>query len=404
MPDPATVLALALAGAPASPAIEDPSGRALDRFFAALARSDAGEPGALTRVMHVGDSSIGLDGLPHALRRRMQARFGDGGAGFVMLDRESDNYRNNAALLDAQGWHVCYVAYKCDPSGHYGYGGHVFRGRPGARTTIRTRTRGSTGRTLARVELWYGADPRGGELEIQIDDEMRQVFDTRADSRLDRWHGWQLVPGPHRLTIRDRGTGRPRVYGVVLETDGPGVVWDTISMIGAFARRVLELDREHLAAQVRRRRPDLVVFGFGGNDLRRMVVGGLAGPEFTAEYRKVIAHVRGGQDLACLVVSINDHAEAGDVAIGHRHNREMVAAQRAAALAEGCGFFDVIAAMGGPGSIRQWRRHDPPWAEPDLQHLSMAGRDRLGELIFAAIVARYDTWRARPRADDDGVR
>ena len=85
---------------PAQP-VEDPTGRALDRFFAALARSDDGEAGALTRVSHFGDSSIGTDGLPHAIRRRFQARFGDGGAGFVNLHSYSGNIRSR--VVDRNG-------------------------------------------------------------------------------------------------------------------------------------------------------------------------------------------------------------------------------------------------------------------------------------------------------------
>jgi hypothetical protein len=76
----------------------------------------------------------------------------------------------------------------------------------------------------------------------------------------------------------------------------------------------------------------------------------------------------------------------------------MVEAQREAALAEGCAFFDAVAAMGGPGSIRAWRRMSPPLAEPDLQHLSMHGRDRLGAMIFDALMAQYDARAARTAA------
>jgi hypothetical protein len=42
--------------------IEDPTGRALDRFYAALRRTEGRAPSAVTRVLHMGDSSIGLDG------------------------------------------------------------------------------------------------------------------------------------------------------------------------------------------------------------------------------------------------------------------------------------------------------------------------------------------------------
>jgi lysophospholipase L1-like esterase len=380
----------------AAEAIEDPSGVALDGFFAALARTEAATPGALTRVMHLGDSSIGLDGLPHALRRRMQARFGDGGAGFVFLDRESGNYENRAVMLTASGWDICYVAYHCEPSGRYGYGGHVFRGREGARTRVRTRRSGKWGRTVSRMELWYQADPRGGPLHVRVDAEPWTTIDTVAEQPEARWHAVEVTPGAHSFDVKHGGRGRPRAYGVVLETDGPGVVWDTLSMIGAFTKRLMFFDGEHLREQVDHRAPDLLVFGFGGNDLRRFVTTQVGRDGFVAEMRGVLAHVRAGRpELSCLVVGIVDHARAGRYEVARRHVTNMVDAQREAALAEGCAFFDAVAAMGGPGSIRTWRRFSPPLAEPDLQHLSMLGRDRLGEMIFDGLMRRYEAW-ARP--------
>jgi lysophospholipase L1-like esterase len=383
------MLALQLFAAAPPVELEDPSGVALDPFFVELARAEAGEPGTLVRVMHVGDSSIGRDGLPHALRRRMQARFGDGGAGFVLLDRESENYLNQAATMTATGWSICYLAYKCDPGGRYGYAGHVVRGAAGAHTRIDTRTRGSSGRSVSRYELWYRADPQGGSMVVRIDGGDPLTIDTQSDAPMDRWHELRVAPGRHRFELSARGDGRPRAYGVVLETDGPGVVWDTISMIGAFARRLAWWDAKHLAEQVAHRDPDLLVFGFGGNDLRRFALDELDRATFVEELRTVLQRLRAGKPkLACLVIGLNDHARAGKFEIARKHMREAVAAQREAAFAEGCAFFDAVAAMGGYGSIRDWRAQE--LAEPDLQHLSMRGRDRLGELIFAAMMRRYD--------------
>jgi lysophospholipase L1-like esterase len=67
----------------------------------------------------------------------------------------------------------------------------------------------------------------------------------------------------------------------------------------------------------------------------------------------------------------------------------MVQAQREVAFEEGCAFFDAVAAMGGPGSIRAWLKRSPRLAEPDLKHLNHRGRDRMGEMIYAALVERY---------------
>jgi lysophospholipase L1-like esterase len=398
----ALVLAAALFGdaeaKDAAPVIEDPSNVALDRFFAALERTDADTAGALTRVMHMGDSSIGLDGLPHALRRRMQDRFGDGGAGFVLVDRESKNYDNRAAQLTASGWSVCYIPYKCDPSGRYGYAGHSFRGREGARTKLRTRTKGQYGRSVSRFELWYEADARGGLLSMRVDTGDWEKLDTYSDAAtpVAKWKTIDVEPGAHALELRWGGRGKPRAYGVVMETDGPGVVWDTLSMIGAFTPRLLAFDTEHIHEQVAHRAPDLLVFGYGGNDLRRFATDTVTHDVFVAETRDVLSRVRGAKPgTACLVVGVIDHVRAGPRQIAKRHLERMVAAQREAAHAEGCGFFDALAAMGGPGSIRKWRKTSPPLSEPDLQHLSMHGRDRMAQMIFDALMVRYDAYKQR---------
>jgi lysophospholipase L1-like esterase len=382
------------ATAEAAPRVEDPSGVALDGFYAALARVDGGTPGTLARVMHIGDSSIGRDGLPHAIRRRMQARFGDGGAGFVLLARKSENYDHRAALLTSSGWNVCYLAYKCDGAGHYGYGGHIARGRTGAKSMVRTRRSGEAGTTVSRMELWYEDGPAGGPLQWRVDDGEWSTIDTNADELRARWHRIDVEPGAHTFELRSRSAARPRAFGVVFETDGPGVVWDTISMIGAFTRRLLWFDQAHIDEQIAHRAPDLLVLGFGGNDLRRVAKDALAHDVLVGEIRQVLQRLRHGRpQLACLVVSISDHQRAGNVQLVGRHVTAVVAAQRAAAAAEGCGFFDTLAAMGGPGSVRKWRKVG--LMEPDMQHLSMTGRDRMGGLIFDALMAGYDGYLRR---------
>jgi len=379
--------------------IEDPSDVALDGFFVALARTEADTAGALTRVMHMGDSSIGLDGLPHALRRRMQDRFGDGGAGFVLVDRESKNYDNRAATLTASGWSICYIPYKCDPSGRYGYAGHSFRAREGARTKLRTRTKGNYGRSVSRFELWYETDKRGGVLSMRVDTGAWEKLDTYSDAEpVARWKEFDVEPGAHAIELRWGGRGKPRAYGVVMETDGPGVVWDTLSMIGTFTPRLLAYDTDHIHEQVAHRAPNLLVFGFGGNDLRRFATDSVTHEVFVAETREVLSRVRGAKPTACLVVGVIDHVRAGPRQIAKRHLERMVAAQREAAHAEGCGFFDAFAAMGGYGSIRKWRKTSPPLSEPDLQHLSMHGRDRMAQMIFDALMVRYDAYKQRNAA------
>jgi lysophospholipase L1-like esterase len=376
---------------PNAPHVEDPSGKALATFHAALARTEANEKGAITRVLHMGDSSIGLDGVPHAIRRRMQDRFGDGGAGFVLLGRHSPNYKNNAVTLDANdGWEICYIAYLCRGDGRYGLGGHSFRASSGARTLLRTKTSGTYGRAASRFELWYTAQPSGGRVRLRVDRRDPEVIETGAEAVEERWHELRVESGPHTFVVEAIGGGRVNLYGAVLETDGPGVVWDTVSMIGAFTKRLHGYDDEHIARQIAHRDPDLLVLSYGGNDLRRFVARSADADAYKDEYRRVIRKLRAGKpSMSCLVISVIDHGRSGTYDVEPRHIETMVQAQREVAFETGCAFFDSVAAMGGPGSLRRWLKQTPRLAEPDLKHLNHRGRDRMGEMIYEALVESY---------------
>jgi lysophospholipase L1-like esterase len=381
--------------------IEDPSGVALDYFYRTLTDVDERQPGAMARVVHLGDSTLGLDGIPHAIRTRMQQRFGDGGAGLVLLKRYSPSYRPaSVALSGGGGWTHCYIAYGCRGDGHYGLGGVIVSASTGAETTISTLPADSAvGTGFSRAELWYAASSIGGKVAIKVDGELAQTVDSKApelDGLEDRWATIEVEPGPHKLAIAAAGYGKSRLYGVVLETDGPGVVWDSTSMIGAFTKRLLGWDEAHIAAQVGHRDPALLVFTYGGNDLRRIVAGTLDEDTYVEEASAVIERVRAGKPAAsCLITSVIDHGRSGTYEVQPKHVEIMVAAQRRLAAEQGCGFFDTWNAMGGPGSIRAWLKASPKLAEPDLKHLNHRGRELMGQWIHEALLAGYVDYRER---------
>ncbi len=401
-PHPTDSVATALGTEPAPEAAPHlDSVTALAPFYAALAASEASAetmPDAVVRVLHMGDSSIGLDGLPHALRSRMQQRFGDAGPGFVFVDRFSRNYDTQVANLNAAGWDICYIAYLCQKDGHYGLGGHIFRSTGTAWSQIGPPRRGRFGRDVSRIELWYAASPRGGLLRLRVDRDAPQTVDTNAPTLVDRWHEVHVDRGEHTIELRSGGNGRARVYGIVLENEGPGVVWDTVSMSGAMVRRLHGYDDHHIASQVAHRDPNLLVLNYGGNDLRRFVTRSVTPAAYKEEYRTVVRKLRAGKPgLACLVVGIIDHGRSGPYDVEPRHTAAMVAVQREVAAEEGCAFFDSVAAMGGLGSVHRWLSQRPRLVEPDLKHLNRRGRDHMGGLIYAALLSGY----AGPSAPDD---
>ena len=74
---------------------------------------------------------------------------------------------------------------------------------------------------------------------------------------------------------------------------------------------------------------------------------------------------------------------------------KVVEAQRRAAMAEGCAFFDTVAAMGGEGSAGRWRRSNPPLLSGDLAHLTFAGQKVIGQMAYLALMEGYVEYRGR---------
>jgi lysophospholipase L1-like esterase len=364
-----------------TPPIEHPEH--LVPFYAALARTAARERGAITRVTHLGDSSIGMDGLPHFLRTSFQSDYGDAGPGYVLLQPHGPSYINRTVSLhNRTPWQdLCFIIHRCRRDGHYGLGGVTVESNGGAETLIQPRE----GRAVTRAELWYLAQPRGGQIEFRFGGEGIEL-QTRADALEDRWHVLERAAGEHPVRVVAEGRGLSRAYGVVLENEGPGVVWDTLSMVGAFTNRLLAHDESHFARQLQHRDPDLVVLNYGGNDLRRIIGRGVTQDGLTEETHSLLARVRAAVPSAgCLVVGINDHEQSGEAEVEPQHVSTVIAAQRAAAARAGCAFWDQTAAMGGPRSFAAWHRRG--LASDDRKHLSPQGRRVIAARLAAAILA-----------------
>ncbi len=361
----------------------------LRSFFDALARTEAGE--AKTRVVHLGDSSIAMDQLPGFLRARLQERFGDGGPGFILLGEPTGNYRALRAqprMVDP--WSICPISQRCRRDGHYGLGGVAFRNNG------RSETRWRSTEPVDHFEVWFAGVPNGGRLELTIGREEREVSAASPELE-DRWSVHQ-VEGAQNFRVKSVG-GRVRVYGIVLENEGANLVWDGLSLTGAYTGRLLQFDEEHIKRQVARRDPSLLVLSFGGNDLRHIARERITIPELGEQTRAVVQRLRAGKpEMACLVTGINDHLQSGVARIDYRHVEPVVDVQRLAAEAEGCAFFDVYAAMGGRGSFERWLSRG--MAARDLKHLTRGGRRVIAERLADALLEAYAISQGRDESSN----
>ncbi|MCB9594435.1 MAG: hypothetical protein H6719_17010 [Sandaracinaceae bacterium] len=373
--------------------LEDPGGRAMRPFYEALLRTGQREAGAITRVAHYGDSSIAGDGITVTMRRLLQRRFGDAGHGFVLIARGTMPYHHQDIRHSAEGpWDLDQLVRAGRRDHVYGYGGVLYRAGGGTTARFGTDDRGPVGGSVSRFELWYRQQPRGGRVDLRVDDGEREVVSTRGETTEDAWHTVSVPDGPHRIELRTIGGGESQLYGMVLEREGPGVVYDSLGMVGARARRMLGLDPEHFRAQHGHRQTNLIVLAFGGNDADDV---GRTPEQFEDDFRQIIRLARRARpEAGCLLMAPLDQARRDDRGniVTMDQVPVIVAAERRAAAAEGCAFFDTYEAMGGDGAMRRWFRSNPRLAFGDFRHATPAGYRVVGNMLYRAILKGFSDY------------
>lgn len=371
--------------------IEDPTGRGMRPFYEALERTATGERGAITRVAHYGDSSIATDLITSTVRERLQGRFGDAGHGFVLAAKSYLPYKHRGVRHSSNdGWRIREVVRRQDKRGFYGYGGVASVGGRGAQAKVSTAKGGPVGTKASRFEIYYEERPRGGTFSVELDDDDKALVSTAADSFGSGVYTVQAPDGPHSVRLRYAEGGPVHLYGVVLERDGPGVVYDSLGLVGARANRLMNFDEAHIAEQIERRSTDLLILGFGGNEASD----DKSEQAFYEDYLSVLQHLRQGrEDLACLAFAPLDQAsrELGRIKTLSSIPK-IVSAQRRAAFDAGCAFYNTWEAMGGEDSMRRWYKARPRLAMGDFRHATPAGYEVIGNMFYKALLAGFASY------------
>ena len=71
------------------------------------------------------------------------------------------------------------------------------------------------------------------------------------------------------------------------------------------------------------------------------------------------------------------------------------AGPRRGAPPQGCGFFDLVAFMGGPMSMLDWVAAEPAYGRDDHVHFTWHGHRRLADVLGKAMLNGYDARYAR---------
>ena len=356
-------------------------------FFEALARVRRKEPGAQVRIAHYGDSLVTSDYVSGTVRRGLQARFGDAGHGFVLIANPWSWYFHNDIKHSAgDGWRASRVVGPFTPDHRYGYGAVSFIGSEGATATFGTHERGPVGHSVARFVVHYAQTVKGGDVFLKVDGRSVAGFTTRGLEPGPKVHVVEVEDGPHTLDIRVGKGGQPRLFGVSLERNTGGVIYDALGINGARAKLLAKIDDDHWKQVLALQKPNLIVLQYGTNESDDRLSEENYGRQVRALLQKVKAAAPG---IPVLVVAPLDRADAsaGRTPKSHPNIPKVVGVQQRIAAEEGVAFWNTFQAMGGEGSFSRWQRQRPSLGSSDRVHPTPSGAEKIGRWLTAAIVA-----------------
>ncbi|HEY8079370.1 MAG TPA: GDSL-type esterase/lipase family protein [Labilithrix sp.] len=384
----------ALAKTKGSIAIEDPTGKALDAFYGQLAKTKAKQKDAVTRVMHYGDSVITSDYISGTMRRRLQTEFGDAGHGFILTANPWEWYfHNDVAHGASDGWSSSRITGPTTKDAMYGLGGVTFTGHPGNTAWFATAegAKAKYGKKVSRFDVYYLETPNGGDVEVKLEGNT-ETFSTVGDPPTSKVKSFHCTDGEAKLQLRVTA-GNPRLFGVALERDESGVVYDALGANGSRSELLEQIADAHLKDQMDLRKPNLIVLQYGTNESEA--------PFFLKEpYERHLTNVvekmkKAAPGASILIASTLDRAE--NTESGNLRTKpiikKLVESQRNVAVAEGVAFFDTFEAMGGEGTMATWVKRG--LAGSDLTHPSPQGAEIIGELFYKSLSTGFEAWESR---------
>ncbi len=367
-------------------------GCAMGHFYAALLRTSEKQPGAITRICHFGDSPISGDLISGAARTLLQDQFGDSGHGFIFIAKPWDFYYHEGIHMEGKGWRVNSPVLPGGGGGSFGLGGASFAARsPEAYSRIRTTAKGE-GSAVGRYDIFYRAQPHGGSFTVYVDKDPARDFSTASETRQSAMVSIAVKDGGHTLRISPQGDGQVILYGVALERDNPGVVYDTLGLLGGTVRH-MTFFHEDWIQDLQYRKPDLVILNFGTNESN---YGYLPYAEYLHGYSLVIHRIREAlPEASILIMAPMDRGardDDGDI-VTIPSIPILVAAQQSIARAEGVAFFNTFAAMGGMGTMARWYDSQPRLVTGDFTHPSYTGAAQLGSLLANALLKGFEDYK-----------
>lgn len=328
------------------------------------------------RILQIGDSHTAGDFFTEQLRRRLQARFGDAGIGWILPGSVAGQSAARYSVRTSGAWTL--QTGRAGTSRDLPLGGFMNTGTAGSRLLVRPMLQGSPGRWRFGALVRRALGSSSASVLLIGPGRSSQPFPLS-----DQWMAVELSL-PHALsspTVLEVLSGRVDVAGLWLEREGTGVVLDHVGRNGATLMAFQRWSDTAIARQFQVRPVDAIVLAYGTNE----AVDQLAAPTYAAQIQTVVRRLQSlTPETAVILLTAPSFSQGGGNQCAQyrpRSLRAVVSAQMAAVGLPGVQVWNWMQAMGGECSVSQWVRLG--LMAGDWIHMTPAGYRRSADLFYA---------------------
>jgi lysophospholipase L1-like esterase len=251
-------------------------------------------------ILQIGDSHTAADYFTAELRQKLQARYGNGGVGYLDAGKPHIGVRSGAMKITASpGW-TYHAIQRSDNIAEFWLSG--FNAVASASGEVLTFA-SDTPVPFDSIEIEALRQPGGGSVDISLDGAVKSSADLNGTSVEPVVLRLRPDGAPsdrvRQIEIRSRGAGVVSIASIGIYQRQAGVSYNNIGYPGATIDLVNKFDEKLMADGLRRLDPQIVVLVFGTNEASKP---NLDAARYERNYEKAIARIQAALPNAKIVL------------------------------------------------------------------------------------------------------
>lgn len=338
------------------------------------------------RIAHYGDSLLMGDIITEYLRKNFQEIYQGKGVGYVSI--ASDDYRMRRTLAQSfsDDWNNYSFITRNPEQLQFGINGTLAIPKPGSWVKYETTSTFKTTNSFDIVRVFYGNAQKNSLIKYAVNggSSVPVSLETGDDLKVLSI----AAKNSTKFYLQFVSGSPPCFYGISLESN-EGVYVDNFAMRGNSGASLQELSPKTLQDFNKHLSYDLIILNYGAN---------VSSPNkgvYSVYENKMVSIIndfkKSFPNTSFLIVSAADKTvKRGSQFITNPDIPLLLEAQKRISERTGVAFWNLWEVMGGSNSMTNWVNAAPPQALKDYSHFTYEGGERVGELLFNAIIEAYN--------------